>query len=117
MKEKKNYMDFIPCRNPLYAWDMDEAGIVTVHVKNKGFYHLLAQRLFGRPRVSHILLDLYGSFVWQQLDGSKTIFEISGLVQEKFGQDAEPLLERLVEYFRILYRNRFIGYGKERDGL
>lgn len=112
MKEKKNFMDFIPCRNPQNIWDMDEAGIVTVHVKNKGFYNFLAQKLFGRPRVSHIRLDMYGSFIWQQLDGRKTVFDISGLVQKEFGQEAEPLLERLAEYFRILYRNRFIGYAK-----
>lgn len=106
--KKENFLDFIPCRNPLYAWDMDFKGIVTVHVVNKGFYNWLAQRLFHRPRVSHILMDEYGSFVWQQVDGKKTVYEISGLVKKKFGNAAEPLLERLVQFFRILYRNRFV---------
>ncbi|MDD6810399.1 MAG: PqqD family protein [Lachnospiraceae bacterium] len=112
MKEKKNFMDFVPCCNPLYTWDTDNEGIVTVHVVNKGFYNWLAQKLFKRPRISHIKLDEYGSFVWQQMDGRRTVYEISGLVKEKFGKDAEPVINRLVQYFHILYQNKFIGYVK-----
>lgn len=112
MKEKKNYIDFIPRCNPLFSWEADQKGMVTVHVVNKGFYHLLAQKLFKRPRISHIKLDEYGSFVWQQMDGQRTIYDISHPVKEKFGKDAEPVLERLVQFFRILYRNKFIVYVK-----
>ena len=114
VKKKKNFMDLVPCCNPIYTWDADKKGIVTVHVVNKGFYNWLAQKLFKRPRVSHIALDEYGSFVWQQMDGKRTVFEISELVKGKFGKDAEPIVERLVQYFRILYQNKFIGYEKQK---
>lgn len=110
VKKSKNYMDFIPVCNPLYTWETDQTGIVTVHVVNKGFYNWLAQKLFKRPRISHIKLDKYGSFVWQQMDGKKSVFDISKLVRGYFGKDAEPVVERLVRYFQILYQNRFIGY-------
>lgn len=112
MKKKKNFMDFIPVCNPTNEWDADEDNIVTVHVVNKGFYNLIAQKLFKRPRVSHIKLDKYGSFVWQQMDGKRTVFDISKLVEDKFGKEAEPVVERLVKYFQILYQNKFIGYVK-----
>lgn len=105
-------MDYIPACNPAYAWDADKKGIVTVHVVNKGFYNRLAQKLFKKPKVSHIALDAYGSYVWQQMDGKKTIYEISQLVQTHFGKEAEPVVERLVKFFRILYQNHFIGYVK-----
>ena len=114
MKEKRNYLDYVPDCNPEYTWDADKKGLVTVHVVNKGFYNFLAQKLFKRPRVSHIKLDEYGSFVWQQMDGVKTIYDISELVRSKFGKEAEPVLERLVKYFQILYQNKFIGYVKEK---
>ena len=81
---------------------------MTVHVVNKGLYHWIAQKIFKRPRISHIKLDEYGSFVWRQVDGRRTIFEISDLVKEKFGREAEPLLNRLVKYFETLYQNEFI---------
>lgn len=113
-KEKKNYMDYVPVCNPGYSWDTDKKGIVTVHVVNSGFYNYLAQKLFKKPKVSHIALDEYGSFVWQQMDGKRSIYDISKLVAEHFGKKAEPVVERLVQFFRILYENKFIGYVKEK---
>ena len=114
MSKKKNFLDFIPVCNPIYTWDVDKKGIVTVNVVNKGFYNWLAQKLFKKPRISHIALDEYGSFVWQQMDGKRNVFDISKLVEEKFGDEAEPIVERLVRYFQILYQNKFIGYVKEK---
>ena len=106
-KNKKNFMDFIPVCNPEYTWDADKKGIVTVHVVNKGFYNWIAQKIFKKPRISHIALDKYGSFVWQQMDGKRN-------VSERFGKDAEPVVERLVKYIQILYQNKFIGYVKQK---
>lgn len=111
LKEKKNYMDYVPCCNPRYTWDTDQEGIVTVHVLNQGFYNRLAQKLFGKPSVSHIRLDGYGSFVWKQMNGMRTVYEIAGLVKDRFGEEAEPVIGRLVKYFQILYQNKLIGYA------
>ena len=113
-KKKKNFMDLIPCCNPQHTWDADKKGIVTVHMTNKGFYNWFAQKVFKKTRISHIKLDEYGSFVWQQMDGKRTVYEISGLVKNKFGKEAEPVVERLVKYFQILYQNKFIGYVKSK---
>lgn len=113
-KTKKNFMDFIPVCNPEYTWDADKKGIVTVHVVNKGFYNRLAQKVFKRPRVSHIKLDEYGSFVWQQMDGIRNVYEISRLASAHFGEDTESVIPRLVKYIQILYQNKFIGYVKQK---
>lgn len=112
MKKKKNFLDYIPVCNPDYTWEADKKGIVTVHVLNKGFYNLLAQKIFKKPRVSHIKLDEYGSFIWQQMDGKRNVFELSKIVEAHFGEKAEPVLNRLVAFIRILYQNKFIGYVK-----
>lgn len=107
-------MDYIPVCNPKFAWDVDEKEIVTVHVVNAGICNRIAQKILKKPQISHVKLDEYGSFVWQQLDGKRTIYEISNQVGEKFGKDAEPLINRLVKYFQILYDNKFIGYVKKK---
>lgn len=112
MKKKKNYLDFIPICNPRYTWDANKKGIVVVHVVNSGLYNYLAQKIFKRPRISHIKLDKYGSFVWLQMDGKRNVYDISILVKNNFGDEAEPLLERLVRYFQTLYQHKFIGYVK-----
>ena len=49
-----------------------------------------------------------GSFILPLLDGDKTIIEIGDCVKEKFGDKANPLYERLAQFFRILENNNFI---------
>lgn len=82
--------------------------MVVILIENKGIYNRIAQKLLKKPRVSRITLEKFGSFIWQQIDGMHSVYEISGLVSEKFGEEAEPLMERLVKYLRILQNNRFI---------
>ncbi len=104
----ENYLERVPVRNPEFAWRENERGIVTVDVVNKGFFNRIAQNIFLTPKVSHIRLDTFGSFVWKQIDGTRNLIEIGELVREEFGEAAEPLYERLAGYFRILKDNRFV---------
>ena len=60
-KDSKNYLDFIPEKNPEIEYETGEDGIITVLIEWKGFYHKLAQRFFRRPRVSEIKLDKLGT--------------------------------------------------------
>lgn len=117
MKKKRideNFLDFVPMKNPAYEWDMSEKGIVTVHVVNTGFYNKMAQKFFHRPKISHIDLDQYGSYIWGFIDGVNTVHDISREVEKKFGKKAEPLLNRLVAFLGILHDHKFIFY-KGRD--
>jgi hypothetical protein len=111
---KKNYLDFIPVCAPDHSFTVREDGIVVIQEEHRGFYAWIAQKIYKRPRISNIELDQFGSFVWKQMDGKKTIYDISFLVKEKFGNKAEPLIPRLTQYFQVLYRNHFIGYVKEK---
>ena len=47
-KNEKNYLDFIPVKNPDIEYETDENGIVTVFIEWKGFYHKIAQKIFRR---------------------------------------------------------------------
>ena len=63
----------------------------------------------------HIDLDAMGSFIFQRIDGQRTVGDIALLVKAEFGQKAEPLYDRLVKYMQILRNNGFIRYaGKDR---
>lgn len=108
MKQKKNYLDFVPKKNPAFCWELDDDGMVVILIENRGIYNRIAQKLLKKPRVSRITLEKFGSFIWRQIDGTRSVYEISGLVSEEFGEEAEPLIERLVKYLRILQNNRFI---------
>lgn len=97
----------IPTRADL-AWSTDENGIVTLHIENKGFFNKAAQKLLKKPKVSHVHLDSMGSFVWPLIDSQKTVYDIAQLVHEEFGEDAEPLYERISKYIQILESYEFI---------
>lgn len=114
-KKKENYLDFIPVINGQNTWDRGEDGVVTIHMVNRGFYNALAQKLFHTPRVSHIKLDEYGSFLWMRIDGVKTVGQLALELKEAYGEKAEPLYDRLVKYMQILRNNRFILFlGRDR---
>ena len=114
-KKQENYLDYIPVISEKNAWDVKENGLVTVHMVHRGSYAWIAQKFFHRPRVSHIDLDAMGSFIFQRIDGKRTVGEIAELVKAEFGKDAEPLYDRLVKYMQILRNNGFIRYaGKDR---
>ncbi|MBS6397168.1 MAG: PqqD family protein [Clostridiales bacterium] len=108
MKKSQNYLEFIPKRNPEFQWRIREDGAAEIAMPNTGFFNRLAQIIWKRPRISYIALDEFGSFIWQQIDGERTVLDISVLVKEEFGEKAEPLLERLSVFIKTLENHRFI---------
>ena len=114
-REKENYLDFVPVINPRNQWK-ESNSTITIDIVHKGFYSSVAQRFFHTPRVSHIDLDKYGSFVWRQIDGSRNVGDIADRVKQRFGKDAEPLYGRLIKFIQILNNNKFVLY-EGRDKL
>lgn len=110
---KENYLERIPKRPEKYGFSVGEDGIVTLHIENKGVFNTIAQKLFKKPKVSHVHLDAMGSFVWPLMDGEKDIAEIGRLVDEKFGEEAHPLYERLAKYFQILDSYGFVEWAEK----
>ena len=114
-KKQENFLNYIPVISDKNSWDADADGRVTIHMVHRGFYAWIAQKIFHRPRVSHIDLDAMGSFIFQQIDGQRTVGQLALLVRDRFGQEAEPLYDRLVKYMQILRNNGFIYFsGKDR---
>lgn len=109
-KETGNYLEKIPCRSDQINWTVDEKGIVTLEIENKGVLNRLAQKLLKKPKITYIHLDELGSFSWQTADGEKNILAIGEDVSEKFGDAAEPLYERLAKFFQIVHSYGFIKF-------
>ena len=109
-KKKDNFLDYIPKHNSLFPFAENGDGNVEIMRKNRGLFNRIAQICFRKPKVSKIELDRFGSFIWQQIDGQKDVYQIGRLVKDKFGEDAEPLYERLSKFLHILRSNVFIVY-------
>lgn len=106
----ENYIEKKPvCKNGL-NWSQDENGNVTLEMENKGIANRIMQKLIKKPKISYIHLDEMGSFIWPLMDGEKDIFEIGKYVEAHFGEKANPLYERLSQYFKNLEKYNFIEY-------
>ncbi len=114
MKKKpqisENYLEKKPVKTAGLGWSVDEDGAVTLELENTGVMNRIAQKLIGKPKISYIHLDKMGDFIWPIIDGEKTISEIGTEVHKHFGDDAEPLYERLAQYFKILENYGFIEF-------
>ena len=71
-------------------------------VENKGVFNKIEQVVFKKPRISKIHLDEMGNFIWPYIDGARTIYDISELVHEHFGDKAEPFIKDLYNILRHL---------------
>lgn len=130
MKNNQNYLDFVPKICERFkskiddlsfetlaslkngAWFLNENRIVTILLENKGFINHFAQKFLKKPKITQIHLEEFGSFIWQKIDGKKSIFEIGKDLKSNFGDKAEPLYGRLVLYVKNLHSNGFIEFVK-----
>ncbi len=103
-----NYLDLIPQISEGLNWKINNENIVTLEIENKGIFNRIAQMLFKKPKISYIHLDNFGSFVWMQVNGERSITVIGDSVKANFGEKAEPVFERLAKYFQILNSYKFI---------
>lgn len=115
-QSKENYLDYVPRPNRLFQTSVNEAGHVEILTEHRGFYNKIAQKVFRKPRFSHIELDDLGTFIWNRMDGKKSIFEIGADVKNQFGEKAEPLYERLSKFMKILHDQHYIVYENKLTG-
>ncbi len=112
MKKKQiisqNYLEKIPVPNRMLNWETTPDGRVDLLVENTGLFNRIAQKLFGKPKITYVHLDDMGSFIWPLMDGERNIIELGKLVDAHFGEAAQPLYERLAKFFQILDSYRFI---------
>ncbi len=130
VKKSNNYLDYVFQRAPEVGWDevageegsADEVdggaspegagdgrrSLVVLHIRHRGLSHFIAEKFFGRPQITHVHLEPLGSFIWRQIDGTRSVYEIGRLLREAFGEEAEPLYERLSVYMKQLENNGLI---------
>ena len=108
MRNKDNFLDYVFGYPEGLVFNCSDEGEVTVDMENTGFTNKLAQRFFKTPKVSHIRLEGMGSFIFLCVDGKRSVYDIGQLVHDKFGDEAEPLYERLSVYMKKLEEAGFV---------
>ena len=97
---------------PVRSTDWKEENELVVLLKPK-FKHPFFKKIL-LPRMKNpffkIKLDSVGSYTWKLCDGSSSVEEIAKSMKHKFGDDIEPLYERLAQFLQNLEKNNFISY-------
>lgn len=120
LKEKKvlknyNVLDLTPVRMNEHI--ISDAGLVTILIPRykSGIMNRLLEKQ-GRDKNFKLDLDDLGSVVWLGIDSEKKIRELCDILEEKFGDKAHPVEQRLVKFVSMLYQNELIRF-KETAGI
>lgn len=108
IKKEDNFLELIPKKNAKYQWIEKEDGLVQVIIPRDKILDKIIRKFFKTPDHFKIDLDRIGSFILKNIDGKNNVEEIGKLLKKQFGQEIEPLYERLVTYINILRNNKFI---------
>ncbi len=107
-KKGVNYLDLVPIIRSDLKWEIKDNGAVVIIKEHKGLTSRIASFMYRAPKETKISLDEFGNFIWPLIDGKNSVYMIAGKVKEKYGEKAEPLYERLCQYFKTLETNNFI---------
>lgn len=109
-QKKKNFLEFIPIRN--FEWHVSEETKKVVVERPKFDNTILKKYLlpYFKKQNFDVKLDDFGSFVWQQIDGEKNIYEIALELEKEFGEKVNPVYDRLSQFIKHLYQQRFVLY-------
>lgn len=78
-------------------YEVDKEGLVTILEKQDHRIQSFFRKLkFKIPMYKKTTLDKYGSCVFLQIDGKKTVKEIGEGLEFKYGKESHPLYERLL---------------------
>jgi hypothetical protein len=106
-KQSVNLLELKPKRN--LQWETREGGLVTLVVPKftSAFSRKWIIPMLAKPDIK-VKLDAFGSFVWRNCDGSKTVREIGEEMAAAFGQSLEEWYERIGTFLAKLEKSKFV---------
>lgn len=117
LSKEENFLDYIPKRNSSYDYRLNEKGNVELIVPDRGVFNRMMQLLLKKPKWTYVELEEMGSFIWQEMDGKKNVYQLALLEREKFGEKSEPVYERLSTYLKTLRACGYIVYQNKIKNL
>jgi hypothetical protein len=102
-----NLLELVPHR--LAKHDVEDDGIVVVKVKRfKYDWMAVAFLPKWKSHYIHTRLDSFGSHVWTACDGQRSVLEIAESLRGEFGEEIEPVHDRLKLFLQMLINRGFV---------
>lgn len=103
----KNYLDIVVIKNQDYKYYENNEGNIIIEVEHKGFFWKIAQKVLKKSKISKIMLDNYGTKLFNSIDGEKNILEVVNYMKEIFPEEKD-IFERAIVFIYLLQKNNFI---------
>lgn len=107
-KKNVNLLKCVAVKSSKIKTHNHDDGTVDIIVPRDGVIESLVRKLAKTPKQKIISFDPLGSCVWKAIDNERNLGDIAKIVESEFGDDANPLYERLLSFIRILKNNEFI---------
>ena len=108
-KDDIDFYDIVPFVKPHISTGKEgDISVITFPRFRKAFFqkHFV---LRGKSKDIHVRLDKNGTFIWDLIDGRRSVRELINLSVDHF-QGEENYELRVIEFIRILYVQGFILY-------
>lgn len=106
METNQDVLDLVFKKAEGLEFEISEDGIVTILEKQDHKIQRFFRKLgFRIPEYKRLKLDKYASFTFLQINGERRVEEIAQNIKEHFGDEAEPLYERLLLFLNHIDTN------------
>ena len=89
---------------PLVELQCDDTGAYVERERSRSLLGRLLERWLRVPRPVRVELDEFGAAAWKAMCGGVPVRQVGEALRREFGDDAEPLWERLGEFLAMAER-------------
>lgn len=111
-KNKENFLDYVPISKVNYKQNDDLETISLLIPRFRSEFMLKYFVPNNKSKFINANLDKFGSYAFTKVDGKKSIQYICEEMKEHFGEEVEPVYERVSKFFGHLYRYKLIDFVK-----
>ncbi|MBV7390704.1 PqqD family protein [Enterococcus alishanensis] len=91
-------------KDPIH-YEVRDGVVFIIKENNAKIQKVLRKIRYKIPKTSEMELDEYGSFIFQQIDGVRTVGEIAELLGDAIEEANNQLYDRLIIYMHHLEKN------------
>jgi hypothetical protein len=104
-----NFLELVPRKSR--EWEIEDNRVIVLVPKFDSRISRWLLRFMREPNFK-IKLDKYSAFVWKEINGKRNIEKIGLRFKENFGEEIEPLFDRLLIFFRKMENQKLVDYEK-----
>lgn len=103
METNEDVLNIVYAKSDGFTYEVSDSGIVTVLEKQDHAIQKFFRKIgFRIPEYKRTELDKFGSFIINSIDGEKKVKELGELLFDEFGEEANPLYERLLLFLNYI---------------